>query len=102
MNWVFRDNLPTYLQPPMTPSRTLLLGALLIPVCALAQTVAEQRTTNSLGQTVTVVGPSGFMKTPPMSEWPVVNDVALEERADPPPDGQAARPARDPQPGCAG
>ncbi len=64
----------------MTPSRSLLLGALLIPACALAQTAVEQKTTNSLGQTVTVAGPTGFLKTPPMREWPAVHDVALEER----------------------
>lgn len=63
----------------MTPSRSLLLGAVLIPACALAQNIIE-RTTNELGQTVTVSGPSGFLKTPPLREWPGVIDVAMEER----------------------
>ena len=35
---------------------------------------------NHLGQTVVVAKATRFMKTPPMSEWPVVNEEGMENR----------------------
>lgn len=57
----------------MNLNRPFSLGFLLLPVLAFAQAAIET-TTNSLGQTVTVAKATRFMKTPPMSEWPAVNE----------------------------
>lgn len=54
----------------MKPTFPLLSAALLLPLLVAAQVT----TTNRLGQTVTVLTATRFVKTPPMSEWAVVTE----------------------------
>lgn len=65
----------------MNPTPALLLAASLLPLIASAQLATEKSTVNYLGQTVTVVTPTRFVKTPPMREWPTVADGDTEPRA---------------------
>jgi hypothetical protein len=60
----------------MNLNRTLLLAASLAPLLASAQVAQEISTVNRLGQTVTVVTPTRFVKTPPMSQWTEVTEPA--------------------------
>ncbi len=53
---------------------------LFVPSELSAQEVQEERSVNSLGQTVTVQVPSGFFKTPPMREWPAIIEELNEDR----------------------
>jgi hypothetical protein len=64
----------------MNLTRTLLLAASLPPLLVSAQKATEVTTVNRLGQTVTVVTPTRFVKTPPMREWPVVDEREGEAR----------------------
>ena len=64
----------------MNLNQPLFFGLLLLPMLASAQVATETTAVNRLGQTVTVVKPSRFVKTPPMSEWPVVDEAAEQAR----------------------
>lgn len=59
--------------------KPLLLGSLFLPLAGQAQTPSVTTSVNRLGQTVTVATATRFMKTPPMSEWPVVADDDTRE-----------------------
>ena len=59
--------------------KPLLLGSLFLPLTGQAQTPSVITSVNRLGQTVTVATATRFMKTPPMSEWPVVADDDTRE-----------------------
>jgi hypothetical protein len=65
----------------MNLTRTLLLAASLPPLLVSAQKATEVTTVNRLGQTVTVVTPTRFVKTPPMREWPVVDEREIHRVA---------------------
>ncbi|MBK7555934.1 MAG: T9SS type A sorting domain-containing protein [Flavobacteriales bacterium] len=62
--------------------RNHLLPALglLLPLMAFGQTAQEKPTLNALGQAITVAKATRFMKTPPMTEWPVVREDGAEDR----------------------
>ncbi|MCB0794436.1 MAG: hypothetical protein KDB88_06835 [Flavobacteriales bacterium] len=51
-----------------------------LAIAQLGQQSAPETHVNALGQTVTVVRPTSFMHTPPVSEWPVVDLEATEVR----------------------
>ncbi len=66
----------------MNASSKLLAVLVLLPALVSAQKTTEIPTVNRLGQTVTTLTPSRFMRTPPMREWPTLaeSDRPARER----------------------